>query len=353
MDSKMREINEDKGQNEYDNDKFSSYIALQMLNDSRTEIETPGDENWESASALLNGVAHIIRARGGVVDHLRNSLTFHVGYGRTHVEVKGMHAATTDNQEVENVVLIRTELPEMSVDSRGLPFINTMASLGAMVNEGNSKRVSIVSRLSMFRRDDGPLTFYVSLVACSTLFHVKGLLCAITPIFGIQTPRLFISDDQEGPSRWSRYDFECAAEKLKRFFGVLSAVGDDDLTAEIPWEPGGLSTMTGNLTSLLTFDASIMHLAMGSGLFYKLELPLHFEEDELVFLANKLNQAEFEAVDAPPFLGAWCCYLKTGRLCHVGFWPNMLYEPGAVEKLGAWMFFRNRQAMAFISNNRK
>ena len=170
---------------------------------------------------------------------------------------------------------------------------------------------------------------------------------------GIQTPRLHLSDDQDGPSCWSKHDFEFAAEKLKQFFGLFSTAGDDGLTAEIPWEPGGLSAMTGDVTSLLTFNSSTVHPSMGSGLFYKLGLPLHFEEDELVFFANKLNEVESEAVDSPPFFGAWCSHLKPGHLCHVGFWPNLLYQPGTVLNLAVWMFFRNRQAVAFISNNRK
>ncbi len=111
--------------------------------------------------------------------------------------------------------------------------------------------------------------------------------------------------------------------------------------------------MMGEVTSLLTFSASTVHPALGSGLFYKLELPMHFEENELVFLANKLNQVEYESVDAPPFFGAWCSELKSGRLCHVGFWPNLLYMPGTVLNLGVWMFYRNWQAVTFISNNRK
>ena len=111
--------------------------------------------------------------------------------------------------------------------------------------------------------------------------------------------------------------------------------------------------MTGDVTSLLTFNSSTVHPTMGSGLFCKLELPLHFEEHELVFFANKLNQVEYESVDAPPFFGAWCSHLDSGRLCHITFWPNVLYQPGTVLNLAVWMFFRNRQSVAFISNNRK
>ena len=351
----MREIHRDKGLNGYDhnNEKFPYHIGSEVLDANRTEIEAPRDRNGELASVLLDGVEYIISTTGYTMDRLGNTLTFHAGSGRTHVEVRDIHARTIDGREISNVVLIRTELSKVEMEPRGLVIMNTLASLGALVYEEDSERISIVSRLSMFRGDEGALELYVLLVTCSTVFHATGLLNAIASTMGIQTPRLHLSDDQDGPSCWSRRDFEFAKEKLEQSLGLFSTAGDDGLTSEIPLEPGGISAMKGDVTSLLTFDARAMHPALGSGLFYKLELPLHFEEDELVFFANKLNQVEFESVDSPPFFGAWCSHLDSGRLCHVGFWPNMLYQPGTVLNLAVWMFFRNRQAVAFISNNRK
>jgi len=349
----MREIRKAGRQNGNSNDSSPSCIGSGTQDAGRTGIETPGDGNGEAASLLLDHVADIIRVTGGIVDRLGDSLVFHAGSGRTHVEVKGIHTVTIDKQEVENVVLIRTELPNYRTGSRDMVVMNTMASLGALIHEGNSERVSIVSRLSMFKGDDDSGRLYLPLIACSTVFHATGLLNAIASTMGIQTPRLHLSDDQDGPSCWSKHDFEFAREKLRQFFGLCGTAGDDGLTAEIPWEAGGISAMTGDVTSLLTFNSSTVHPSMGSGLFYKLELPIHFEEEELVFFANRLNEVEYESVDAPPFFGAWCSQLQSGRLCHVGFWPNMLYQPGTVLNLAVWMFYRNRQAVAFISNNRK
>jgi len=335
MGSRMGEMHKDKGHIRFG-----------------TSDETPAGSNGESPSVLLDKIARAIRVTGGVADRLGNFLTYHAGSGRTRVEVKGIHTTTLDKQQVSNVVLIRSELSSYTIENRGMVLMNTMASLGAMVHEGNSERVSIVSRVSLFRGDHDSWRLYLPLITCSTMFHATGLLNAIGSAMGIRTARLNLSDDQGGPSRWSGHDFAFAAEKLEQLFGVLSTAGDDGLTAELPWEPGALSAMTGDVTSLLTFDASAMHPALGSGLFYKLELPLHFEEDELVFFANRLNEVEFESVDAPPFFGAWCSQLESGRLCHVGFWPNLLYQPGTVLNLAVWMFYRNRQAVAFISNNR-
>jgi len=147
MVSKMREIHKKKGQNGYD-DRFSSGMALEMLDATKTEVETPGDGDGELASVLLDEIADIIRAYGGVVDRLGNSLTFHAGSGRTYVEVKGIHTRTIDKREVENVVLIRTELPNYRTENREMVIMNTLASLGALVHERNSERVSIVSQCS-------------------------------------------------------------------------------------------------------------------------------------------------------------------------------------------------------------
>jgi hypothetical protein len=285
------------------------------------------------------------------VDRLENSLAYYAGSGRTYVEVKGLNATTIDKQEIRNVVSIRTELPDYTIEDRGMALMNTMASLGAMVREGNSGQVGIVSRLSTFRGDHDSWRLYLPLIASATALHATGLLNAIASAMGVQTARLPLSDDQEGPSRWSGPDFAFATEKLQQFFGVLSTSGDSGLTAEFPCEPGdAFSALTGDMTSLLTIDARTRHRALGSGLFYKLELPLHLEEDEAVFFANKLNEVEFESVDAPPFFGAWCSPLGSARLCHVGFWPNLLYQPGTVLNLGVWMFYRNKQAITIISN---
>jgi len=62
----MREVHKNKGLNgyDYDNDKFPYHIGSEVLDASRAEIETPG----ESPSVLLNNIADIIRASGGVTD---------------------------------------------------------------------------------------------------------------------------------------------------------------------------------------------------------------------------------------------------------------------------------------------
>jgi hypothetical protein len=64
--------------------------------------------------------------------------------------------------------------------------------------------------------------------------------------------------------------------------------------------------------------------------------------------ANRLNLFEFEAVDAPPFFGAWCVDFATKSLAHVGFMPNLLYIPGTAMNVAAWMMARSKIARVVV-----
>jgi hypothetical protein len=85
-------------------------------------------------------------------------------------------------------------------------------------------------------------------------------------------------------------------------------------------------------------------------LFYRLSLPTNFSDDEASEYAAKLNRAELEAVDAPPFFGAWCTMPKSGTVSFVGFWPNLLYRPGTVASIGFWTWARSRFARQVLGN---
>src|SRR5512135_880850 len=126
--------------------------------------ESQKGRDYDKPSVLLDTITYMIRASGRVVDRLGNSLAYHAGSGRTYVEVKGLNATTTDKREISNVVLIRTKLENYTIEDRGMALMNTLASLGAMVHEGNSERVSIVSRLSAFRGDHDSWRLYLPLI---------------------------------------------------------------------------------------------------------------------------------------------------------------------------------------------
>jgi hypothetical protein len=116
------------------------------------------------------------------------------------------------------------------------------------------------------------------------------------------------------------------------------------VTVEFPWERGAMSTMLGDSTSLLSIRADIPHPAVGNGLFYRLDLPVPFDDEGAQRSAGELNRAEAEGVDTPPFFGAWCSLPGSRTLSFVGFWPNVMYQPGTVTNIAFWSWARSRFA---------
>jgi hypothetical protein len=313
--------------------------------------------NSAKITASLDIIADIIKAATGTVDYRDNSLTFPSYYGTpTRIDVSSVHATTVDGREVSDVVLIRTELPKewsSLIDERQIAAANTMAALGALIREQGSGRLIVASRLSIFRGDEDVWGLYLPLVAFGALLQADALLLAYAKTMGLgPVSRRLEVPERENPNHWVGRDFIFAAERLNDI-GVFSTAGEKGLTGEIPLSAGGVSAMLGHETSLLTFQTDMPHPALGNGLFYKLELPIHLDEDELVTFANKLNQIEIESVDSPPFIGAWCRKFNPSGIAYVGFWPNFLYQPGTVLNLAVWMLHRNRQAVTFISDSRR
>lgn len=302
----------------------------------------------DSTGVPLDVIAEILRAAIGGVDRDGNVLSFVSNVGNTQIEVRSLHVRSVESDEISDVVLIRTELPESLGDlpERQVVLTNKMAALGAMVREQKTGRISVVSRLSVYAGDDDAWKLYVGLVTFASLLQGTALLASLGAAVGheVARPDLPGRDDD---SEWSEQDFTFAAERLKQI-GLLATSDKGGLTAEIPLKSGGISWATGDETGLLTFETDMRHPTLGSGLFHKLELPIQFEEDVLIELANALNRSEVEAVHSPPFFGAWCSQLKSGRLAYVGFWPNVLYAPGTVLNIASWMIPRQSQALDII-----
>ena len=236
------------------------------------------------------------------------------------------------------------------MDNWQITIFNTLTALGALVQDNDTGQLSMISRLSIFEGEDTSWQLYAPLIAFIALLQSHALLNAIKQQIDMDTIDLGLPEKDQ-PSRWSGEEFDFAAFQLNRI-GVLAFADTDGLSAEIPLAPDAISVINGDETSLLQIKSDTVHPAVGRGLFYKLELPIRFEEDELVYFANKLNQTEMESVDSPPFVGAWCSQLDNGLLSYVGFWPNLMYQPGTALNIAIWMLHRNKQAWAWIENIR-
>jgi hypothetical protein len=108
--------------------------------------------------------------------------------------------------------------------------------------------------------------------------------------------------------------------------------------------------MAGDCTSLLQICADQPHPSAGNGLFYRLDLPTGFTDDGAREWAAKLNRAEIEGIDTPPFFGAWCTMPKSGTLSFAGFWPNVMFRPGTATNIAFWSWARSRLARQVLGN---
>ena len=99
---------------------------------------------------------------------------------------------------------------------------------------------------------------------------------------------------------------------------------------------------------MLTVEANVKHPCVGSGIFYKLELPFVLPVEETVRLTLKMNEAEVRRLDGPPHLGAWTKHIRFRRIAYVGFWPNIVFEKGITTHLVSWMVERGRWANRLV-----
>ena len=228
-----------------------------------------------------------------------------------------------------------------------------MATTGALLRDPNTGELVIVSSVTFLDaggEDDGLLDLYMPLACWAAVCHSYCLFGrALLGQAGSESGTAFDLDMSDEPSCWGQSDFE-SAEMALRQAGIFCNGWTTGFTAEFPWDDGGISWVTGDETSLLTLQNDMRHPNLGNGLFFKLELPDAYSEEQLVELVHHLNLLEVTGADVPPFFGAWCSHSKSSRIAYVGFLPNLAYWPGSVSHISAWLKIRAQTARATIGN---
>ena len=312
--------------------------------------------DWKPRPELREAMQRI--ATIAVDDHTavigEKEMTFQNGAERTTISASPINVDTCDGHRIAEIITIRTPLTSFKLfDEKRYAFINIFATTGAVVRDADGKD-AILSRLPLFEDDTDALTdLNTPLIANGARLHLVGPICGLYQFEGRKEE--YTSADVMLPSWdersfWSAEDFENAREKLSHH-GVFGTVGPRALTAELPWDADATSAMFGERTSLLEIRADVPHPAAGNGLFFRLNLPLNFSDEEAQSWAAWLNRSEAEAIDTPPFFGAWCSFPKSGTLSFGGFWPNLLYRPGTVSTIAFWCAARNRFARQLIEGS--
>ena len=310
---------------------------------------------WRPRPALREAldIIAIVVARDETAVICDRSLTFSNQAERTSVSVEPANVDTCDGQRISEHITIHTPLTTFKMFDEGLySIINLFATTGAVVRSADGED-AVVSRLPVFEGDDRALTeLYAPLIAKAMLLQPLGPLCGLYHFEGredeVAADRIGLPD-WDKPSYWGPQEFTSAERRLMEA-GAFANAGTTALTVEFPWEQGAVSAIAGDRTSLFQVSADVAHPSAGNGLYYRLDLPLTFDDEEAKQCAAKLNRTEAEGIDTPPYFGAWCSIPKSGRVSFVGFWPNFLYVPGTVSNLVFWNWSRSRIARQLLGN---
>ena len=313
------------------------------------------NDNWQPRPELLRamqGIATIADGDDSAVITDRQ-IAFTNGAQRTTITASNVDLVTVDGLRISERIDVHTQLPEVFAEmtAEKIALANTMATTGAIVidlDEG----AALVSSLPVFEDDTEALEdLYRLMVANGALVHLYGPLAAARHYLDASDtePVEIGIPAWDQPSYWGAEEF-VYAENVLRQAGCYCNAGVSSLTAEFPWEKGACSAILGDSTSLMRFDTQIPHPVAGNGLFFRLDLPLTFDREQLAKYANFLNVFEVNGTDTPPFFGAWCSQLDNGTLTYIGFWPNCMYKRGTVANIAFWCRSRSRIARQALGN---
>ena len=284
------------------------------------------------------------------------SASFPVLYGRCTISASPLNIDTYDGLRLSEQLQARTELSYVidDFDDGFFSLANEYATTGAALRCPETGRAVLISRVSVFEDDAESLkTFYTPMLYWSSLAQSFSIQQAMRSRFEIdflgEKSGLIGTPGCDEPSRWQAEEFAWAEEKL-RAIGVYCNASESGLTAEFAWEPGAVSAMTGDQTSLLQFDNSVTHPTAGNGLAFRLVLPISGSAEELAVQANKLNLLEIDGIDIPPGFGAWSVLPRFHGVGYTGFWPNCMFQPGTVANIASWCFTRSQIAQRVFNN---
>jgi hypothetical protein len=285
-----------------------------------------------------------------------NAAEFPVLFGRCTVSVTPLDIDTWDGHRLSERLEARTELSYI-IDDFEAPFFrlaNTYATTGTVLRCPDSGRAVIVSGVNVFREDVEALhKLYVPALLWSSVVQSFSVQQALRDTFGIdflgeKTEEIGMPGCDE-PSRWQPEDFAWTEEML-RDHGIYCNASETKLTAEFPWEPGAVSAIGGDRTSLLQLNSEVTHPTAGNGLAFRLALPVSAGEADLHTLADTLNELEIAGVDVPPAFGAWAYLPQLKSLAYTGFWLNCMYQAGTVANIASWCKIRAGFARQVIAN---
>ena len=330
--------------------------TLLQRNPATTDIR---GQAWHPRAEAVQAMRFIKEAimsllpEGGYTE-TETSIEYPVMYGRCMIRMKPLDGITSDGrlfrERFEAITTLTVPLDDFDDDF--YLSVNRLATTGAVVRCPESGAAHIASGVSVAEGDTETLMhLFAPLLVYSSLAQSMSLREPMQKTFGIDL--LGDLGDQFGfpggdePSRWQPGEFEHAAALMEQA-GIFCNAGDNGLTAEFAWDAGAVSAVTGERTSLMRFENDVTHPTAGNGLRFALYLPISADESHLHTLAIELNNVEIYGTDVPPCFGAWAVSPDGRSLVFQGFWPNCMYQPGAVANIAMWCHGRSGLAKQVI-----
>lgn len=277
----------------------------------------------------------------------RDSVRFTCNGLETHIRMTDCDITTYDGLRLDQIISIRTDVPKLA--ELGLPLlgtVNAFAGLSALVRVGDG--FTLASRMPLYR-GEAAVPQYVHLIAWTALIQSVWLKQLAQWMTGLRRemplPEIPFADDA---CLWGVADFRVVGDLL-RARHLVTTDGEAGMTSEFPWEPGAMTAVLHQRTSLFELYAT-KHPFLGNGIICKLELPVAFDPEDVAVIAAGMNEGEINATDAAPFFGAWRPVQDTGRIAFVAFQPNLLRSIGMHSSMAMWSMARSSAAKQLLDD---
>jgi hypothetical protein len=296
----------------------------------------------KTASISLDTIDALLNSANIQTRHHENSISFDGCIGHTRVAISSSNHKLPDGREISQIVRIASLLPDISIvfDELAQCLLNITASNSAvMVDHEGKPRVN--SRISLYSGESQDVAhIYTGVIFLTAVMHTNAVQAALASASGLEIPKPPPPPESSREDVWDVESFY-RTTALLRNTGAFANGDAEGLTAEFPWDPGAVSAFknlthgTAERTSLLRIERS-EHPCLGNGLSCRLDLPLQLTDSDAFKHAVALNRTECEAIDGPPFMGAWTSKPGSGRPTFVSFWPNYLSHAIGVEMIASW-----------------
>ena len=219
---------------------------------------------------------------------------------------------------LQAIITIKTYLPEAFNRFLNVAPVrdsmNSMATFAALTQD--EKGFYLGSRLTIYEDETGwpvyfPLLLY-SLIVTNEIFN--------------HSVRIQLGQDKpiQDQSVWTPEDFELTKSYMDQL--CVCTTGPTGFTAEFGLGSEDICAIAGHETALWAMSSKDTHPALGGGLFCLLQLPMSFENEQLLKILNILNTAEMAPNDLPPHFGAWTTGQRGNNPAYVSFLPNIMHS---------------------------